>query len=246
MHSLIFRRSFTTWAYIRIRVLPYVLRAEAKMYDPVILEYWGGLTDVGKAEFNKYLVESRTWLRLIFAPIGKNRNGDVMRDVFRGVSLIVVGFVAAIIVYPFLHELGHLIAAWISGAEIYEFSILPVPNVLCRFDSTDLRSTVIVGFGGIIFPSALTGLRVPKKFMTWYLWFTLKCICILSFVVSLWALIFYQTGIEIANDDMTRVMQFAPEFRMLYIIAIVQMLAITLLQLIRSKPLSRCMRYFDA
>lgn len=177
--------------------------------------------------------------------IGKTKNGDAMKDIVKGISLIVVGLVAAIIVYPFLHELGHLIAAGISGAEVYEFSLLPVPNVLCRFDSMSLRSVVITGFGGIVFPAFLTGFRVPKRFMTWYLWFAIKCICVLSFVISIWALIFYQTGIGIENDDMTRVMQFAPKFQIFYLVAIIGILVQTLVQLIWSKPLNRCKRYFD-
>ena len=79
-----------------------------------------------------------------------------MKDVFKGVLLIAIGLVAAIIVYPFTHELGHSIAAWVSGAQIYEFHLFPIPNVLCRFDSMNLKSVVLVGFGGMLFPAVLT------------------------------------------------------------------------------------------
>lgn len=177
-------------------------------------------------------------------PIGKTKNGDAMKDIFKGISLIVVGLVAAIIVYPFTHELGHSIAAWISGAEIYEFNLFPVPNVVCKFDSMNLICVVFVGFGGVLLPMFLTGFRVPKLFLLWYLWLAIKGICFLSFLVSLWALIFYQTGMEIADDDMTRVLQFAPEYRAIYIAIITAFLAITVVQIARSKPLKKCMKYF--
>ncbi len=39
-------------------------------------------------------------------PTGKTKNGDAMENVFKGVALVVVGLVAAIIVCPFTHELG--------------------------------------------------------------------------------------------------------------------------------------------
>ena len=128
-----------------------------------------------------------------------------MKDVFKGVLLIAIGLMAAIIVYPFTHELGHSIAAWISGAQIYEFHLFPIPNVLCRFDSMNLKSVILVGFGGMLFPAVLTGIRSPKIFLLWYLWFVIKGICALSFLVSLWALVFFHTGLEIANDDMIQV-----------------------------------------
>lgn len=89
-----------------------------------------------------------------------------MKDVFKGVLLIAIGLVAAIIVYPFTHELGHSIAAWISGAQIYEFHLFPIPNVLCRFDSMNLKSVILVGFGGMLFPAVLTGIRSPKTFLS--------------------------------------------------------------------------------
>lgn len=167
-----------------------------------------------------------------------------MKDVFKGVLLIAIGLMAAIIVYPFTHELGHSIAAWISGAQIYEFHLFPIPNVLCRFDSMNLKSVILVGFGGMLFPAVLTGIRSPKIFLLWYLWFVIKGIYALSFLVSLWALVFFQTGLEIANDDMIQVMQFAPEYRAIYLAVIIGLLAITMVQLVHAKPLKRCLKYF--
>ncbi len=168
-----------------------------------------------------------------------------MKDIAKGVLLVAVGLVAAIIVYPFTHELGHIIAAWISGVEIYEFNILPVPNVLCRYDSIRLESVAFVGFGGVLFPMLITGIRVPKSFLLWYFWFALKGVCVYSFLLSIWSLIFYQTGLEISGDDITQVLRFAPELRLLYIVAFFGLTILTLMQLIYSKPLQRCMKYFE-
>lgn len=169
-----------------------------------------------------------------------------MKDVFKGVLLIAIGLVAAIIVYPFTHELGHSIAAWISGAQIYEFHLFPIPNVLCRFDSMNLKSVVFVGFGGMLFPTVLTGIRSPKTFILWYFWFVIKGICALSFLASLWALTFFQTGLEIANDDMIQVLRFAPEYRAIYLGTMIGLLIKTVVQLVRAKPLEKCMKYFCA
>ena len=108
----------------------------------------------------------------------------------------------------------------------------------------NLKSVILVGFGGMLFPAVLTGIRSPKIFLLWYLWFVIKGICALSFLVSLWALVFFQTGLEIANDDMIQVMQFAPEYRAIYLAVIIGLLATTMVQLVHAKPLKRCLKYF--
>ena len=180
-----------------------------------------------------------------FHLIGKTKIGDYVKKVLKGIYLVIAGLVAAILIYPFTHELGHLTAAWIAGAEIYEFNLLPIPNVLCKFDSVNLKSVILVGFGGLLFPVIFVGVKPPKVFFLWYLWLAVKCICVLSFCVSFWALIFYQTELGIPSDDMTLVMQFAPQYRPLYLGVIIGFLAITLMQLKYSKLFDRCTKYFD-
>lgn len=93
-----------------------------------------------------------------------------MKVVCKGAALAAVGLAAAIIVYPFTHELGHVIAAWLSGAQICEFHLFPIPNVLCKFDPKDVARVILAGFGGVFFPIMVTGVHPPKPFLMWYLY----------------------------------------------------------------------------
>ena len=176
--------------------------------------------------------------------IGKAKNGDSMKYFIKGILLVIEGLVAAIIVYPFIHELGHSVAALIFGAEIYEFEIFPIPNILCRFTSMALTDRIVVGFAGILLPTLLSSVPSPKNFMLWYFWFSLNCICIISFIVSLWALAFYKTSLEIVGDDMTRILQFNPEYRGIYFAVVALLIVIKIVQTVKSKPVKKCMIFF--
>lgn len=184
-------------------------------------------------------------MRLIFLQTGRLKDGDAMKDLLRTILLIAVGLVAAIAVYPFLHEMGHTVATLISGTEVVDIQLWPLPSTLCRVDTSNQLQVITIGFGGVILPFLLTVIKPPKRFLTWYLWFVIKGICILSFVISLWAIIFYQTEFGIATDDMTRVMQFVPQHELVYLITLVSLLLISVVQAIRSRPIRRCMQYFD-
>ena len=177
--------------------------------------------------------------------IGQNKCGDVMKVVCKGAALAAVGLAAAIIVYPFTHELGHVIAAWLSGAQICEFHLFPIPNVLCKFDPKDVARVILAGFGGIFFPIIVTGVHPPKPFLMWYLWLSVKGICAWSLLLSLWTLVFFQTELEIVDDDIARILRFAPEYRAAYFAVITAAFAITAAQLVRSRPLDKCMEYFN-
>ena len=168
-----------------------------------------------------------------------------MKIVCKGSALAAVGLAAAVIVYPFTHELGHVVAAWLSGAQICEFHLLPIPNVLCKFDPMNIMSIILTGFGGILFPLMVTGVHPPKPFLLWYLWLSIKGICVWSLLLSLWELVFFQTELEIENDDIAQVLRFAPEYRAVYFAVIIAALTITAMQMTRSRPLKKCMEYFN-
>lgn len=90
----------------------------------------------------------------------------------------------------------------------------------------------------------VTGVHPPKPFLMWYLWLSVKGICAWSLLLSLWTLVFFQTELEIVDDDIARILQFAPEYRAAYFAVITAAFAITAAQLVRSRPLRKCMEYF--
>ena len=141
-----------------------------------------------------------------------------MKDTLKFSALIVLGLITAILIYPVLHELGHIIAAVLVGAEVREVVILPLPSVLCQIDTTSPISMIMVGVSGMLLPYLITLNKAPKGFWMWYVWLVLKGICILSFVIAGIAVFQYQSGTPMVNEDMTQVMKYAPEYAIIFLL----------------------------
>ena len=78
-----------------------------------------------------------------------------MRKIERPVWLLPIGLLCAVMIYPFLHELGHSLTAILLGAEILQITWFPLPSVLCGMSSLNTLKYVLVGLNGVVFPGIL-------------------------------------------------------------------------------------------
>lgn len=168
-----------------------------------------------------------------------------MKDAMKIAAITVVGLIIAVIVYPFLHEGGHSLAAVIVGAKVEEFNLYPLPNVLCNVQSVGTVGLVVIGIGGMLFPFLLTSIIQPKRFWSWFICFTTRGICLLSFAIALFAVAVFQTDLKVVNEDITQVMQIAPNYRALYVVMLLGLIAWDILLVVKSHPIRRCMEFFD-
>lgn len=168
-----------------------------------------------------------------------------MKDAMKIAAITVVGLIIAVIVYPFLHEGGHSLAAVIVGAKVEEFNLYPLPNVLCNVQSVGTVGLFVIGIGGMLFPFLLTSIIQPKRFWSWFICFTTRGICLLSFAIALFAAAVFQTDLKVVNEDITQVMQIAPNYRALYVVMLLGLIAWDILLVVKSHPIRRCMEFFD-
>lgn len=167
-----------------------------------------------------------------------------MKDAVKIATITIVGLIIAVIVYPFLHEGGHSLAAVIVGAKVEEFNLYPLPNVLCSVQSVGTMGLVVIGISGMLLPFLLTVIIQPKRFWSWYICFTMRGICLLSFAIALFAVCVFQTELKMVNEDITQVMQLAPDYRGLYMIVLLGLIAWDILLVVKSHPIRRCMEFF--
>ena len=126
------------------------------------------------------------------------------KDLMKLVLIIGIGFFIALIVYPFLHEMGHIIASLLVGAEVLELTLFPVPSVLCNVTSVNTVGFVVIGLGGAFFP-LLFSLTIPRRwFISWCTRATLQGISVLSFAISCVSILFSVNK----QDDMIQVLNF--------------------------------------
>ena len=167
-----------------------------------------------------------------------------MKDALKCFGLIAVGLLTAIFLYPFLHEFGHTIAAIVFGRQVCGFRLFPIPSVMCEMDVTNKISIIVVGFSGMLLPYLLSLISPRKHFWVWYLWLIISGICLLSFSVSIAGVILYATGSPMANEDITQIMRFTEEYYVLYLAILIVLSIIRTVQIVRTKPIKRCMKYF--
>lgn len=167
-----------------------------------------------------------------------------MKDALKCFGLLAVGLLTAIFLYPFLHELGHTVSAIIFGRQACDFRLFPIPSVMCEMDITNKLAVIVVGFSGMLLPYLLSLVPPRKTFWIWYLWLSISGICLLSFAVSIAGIFLYVSGNPMANEDITQIMKFADEYYVLYLAILIVLFIIRSVQVVRSKPIKRCMKYF--
>lgn len=167
-----------------------------------------------------------------------------MKDILKCIGLLIVGLFVSVIVYPFFHETGHSIIALSVGAEIVDFSLLPLPYVTCEVSMVSEFGLILIGLSGIYLPMIFSLIIRPKSFWFWYMSLLIKGICLLSFVISLVSIVLYNIGIKVSNEDIVQIIDIWIKGDL--ILAVLMFLSITIVirSTIKEKPINRIMLYF--
>lgn len=168
-----------------------------------------------------------------------------MKDAIKLSGILVIGLLTAIIIYPVLHESGHSVAAILFGADVVEFNLFPLPNVLCNMGSVNKIGIVITGIGGMIMPLFISVVIPVKRFWLWYTALILKGISLFSLIISTVAIILYQLGTPMINEDITQVLNIWNDGWIACLIISVLLSALIVISIIRRKPLQRLFKYFE-
>lgn len=168
-----------------------------------------------------------------------------MRDTLKISGILFSGIFTAAFLYPFLHETGHSLAAFAVGAEVKEFNLYPLPSVLCNIGALDNYEIVLIGLGGILLPFLSVAFVQPKGFWISYIIFVMRGICLLSFLISFISIIMFYNGGEIADDDMTKILQIDSSNSLLYASILIVLFILTSILIAKSHPLRKCYKYFE-
>lgn len=163
------------------------------------------------------------------------------KDIFKILLLTVLGFFVAIIGYPVLHELGHILASMVAGAKVMDLTLLPIPGVLCDVTGVSNTGLVLIGFGGTVFPLAFS-LVIPRRwFVGWYIRVSIQGMSSLALGISLVSVI---CGIN-PQDDMIQVLNFWQYSKALILVILAVLLFAIVAVIAADKPLRRVCKYFE-
>lgn len=168
-----------------------------------------------------------------------------MKEFLKMIALIIVGLITAIIIYPFLHEIGHSLVALLVGARIVDFNILPIPFVKCEASNVDITGQTLIGVGGIVFPFVLSMMLKSKWFWGWYISLILKGISVYSVILSIIATVLHINGNSWQNEDVVQVLHLFPNGTWLLLAVFCIMATYGLIRLFKENVFSKCIDYFS-
>lgn len=126
-----------------------------------------------------------------------------MKYYLKLVMILPVSLFTAIIIYPFLHEFSHSICAIILGASVVDFSLLPLPNVVCNVGLMTNAELFLIAISGTVIPLILCVMIKCKNFWINYVELLITGISIMSFAISIFGFIF-APEILLEQDDIIR------------------------------------------
>lgn len=162
-------------------------------------------------------------------------------DIIRCLLIAIIGLAAALFVYPFMHELGHVIVSFCVGAEVLDFTLFPMPSVLCNVGTINNAGKILIGFGGGLLPLFIAEIVPNKWFWTWYIRVLLKGISLLSFIISV---ISITTNCN-PQDDMVQTLGYWLWDKKLLVILLCGIAGFSTISIIREKPIKRICKFFE-
>ncbi len=164
-----------------------------------------------------------------------------MKTALKTLGITVMGLLVATVIYPLLHELGHIITSVLVGAEVVDMALLPVPSILCDVIGINNLGLVVIGFGGMVFPVLISFFLPRRWFFVWYLRMLLQVVSILAIIISCVSVILMVNP----QDDMIQVLKFW-EYGKILLLFILCCLASAVAMLVYfDRPMRRIRNFFE-
>lgn len=122
--------------------------------------------------------------------------------------IVIVSLFVALVLYPAIHEIGHVIFVVLFGGVVVDFNIFPLPNIVCDISAVSTAGKVLIGLGGMMLTSATFFIKPLRNFWIWYMEFVMKLICEYALVLSVVAVISDSFGLSWSHEDVIQVIEF--------------------------------------
>jgi hypothetical protein len=168
----------------------------------------------------------------------------VPRDVLRLVGITLAALFTALVLYPFLHESGHALAALLTGADCRAFRLFPTPYVEVSAAQISRAALAAVGLSGPLLPCAAALICPSKPFPVWCIRLTARGICVLSMLISATAILLRRGGAIMENEDVIQVLAFWPDGELWILSGAVLLSGVLIAVIIKEKPLRKMIEAF--
>ena len=158
--------------------------------------------------------------------------------------ILALGVFVSVIIYPILHEAGHILCALIFGVKIEEINLFSGVNILCSVNIADKSKVIFTGYGGILFPMIISVVIRSKKFVIWCTIFFLRIINIFSIFVSVFSLLSFLSDKPLKADDISTILTIDNRFLSFTALLLVFCFIAVILTLLKDTPLKQFDRFY--
>lgn len=153
--------------------------------------------------------------------------------------------ISSLLLYPIIHELGHVLTAILLKVKIIELRIFPSAYIICELDGQNERDCAIIAMGGLFFPFVILAFNKCQSFLCWYIITLIKLFYVISLMISnISIVIFYSTNLMI-DYDIEPILIYFKEYSAVLLVVMCFMAIVMTLSIIKSKPKSKIEKYFD-
>lgn len=162
------------------------------------------------------------------------------------IELTFTGLITLLVICPVLHEAGHAAAALLTGARVMQISLYPQPSVLCGMPAENPLAVSATACGGLIFPFLTAGILPRRWFWSWYMRFLIQGYSMLSCALSLAAAMGYALGYPSMQEDITKVLEYAPQYAPASCLLLLGVLILGMYEIRKASPVRRCAEQFGS
>ena len=167
-----------------------------------------------------------------------------MKSIIKYSPLYIIGLLVSIVIYPIMHEFGHLITALLANVRIVDINIFPLSYISCDMENATDLSVVAVGMGGMLMPFFISCVVKTNFFWLWYANIIIQFISLFSFVMSGVSALLFVFDIKVANDDVAQILNLLPNHQWIIIALLLLLTILIIVKIIRSKFAIRLLEYY--
>ncbi len=168
-----------------------------------------------------------------------------MKEFVKILGIFFFGLLTAIIIYPTLHEGGHSLVAISVGAKVVDFTLFPLPNVMCNVFDIGNFKIGLIGLGGIFIPYLISFALKPKSFWMWYTNSIVRGISLLASSISIVNIVLWLNGISVPNEDIVQILNTLNGGAISFLIVFLLMLIYGISKIILSRPIKKISDFFN-
>lgn len=158
--------------------------------------------------------------------------------------LLFTALTVAVIVYPFFHEMGHILPMLLFRADIKEISVFPSFSVLCDISSISKNRQIIIAISGGLFPILISLLWNPKSKYFFFAGTILKLLNIYYIVFNIVCAFMFIFKVPVTASDITIILTVNPHFFLVILFSHFFLSIILLIILVKGNTLSSCLSLF--